>query len=46
MTKRQIRQPAFERIATGDSLFREKIFELWRSEEIRQVIRDYVGKRL
>ncbi len=46
ITKRQIRQPAFARIAAGDSLFREAIFELWRSDEIRQVIRDYVGKRL
>jgi enoyl-CoA hydratase len=46
LTKRQIRQPASARIAAGDCLFQEEIFRIWRSAETRQVIRDYVEKRL
>lgn len=46
VTKQQIRSPAATNIERGEQLFRERVFELWRSEEIREVIRAYVGKRL
>ena len=46
LTKKQLRKPAMDRIAAGREAFQDQIFELWRSDEIREVIRAYVGQRL
>ena len=46
ITKRQIRQPAFDRTEQDELLFRQQVFDLWRSEGIREVVKEYVGRRL
>ena len=46
LTKQQLRRPALDRIAAGCDEFQERIFELWRRDDIREVIRTYVGRRL
>jgi enoyl-CoA hydratase len=46
LTKRQLRLPALQNIKMGEEQFRKQIVDLWRSDEIRQAIRDYVEKSL
>ncbi len=46
LTKLQLRQPVFDRIERGEERFGEEIRKLWRSEDVRGAIRNYVGKRL
>lgn len=46
ITKQQIRSSAETNIKNGEPLFKKRVEELWRSKEIQEVIRAYVGKRL
>ncbi len=46
ISKKQLRKPAIDRIAKGEAEFQSRVFELWRSDEIRNAIRTYVAKRL
>jgi len=46
ISKKQLRKPTLDRIAEGEAEFQSRVFELWRSDEIRNAIRTYVAKRL
>ena len=42
ITKEQLRAPVAERVARADEAFGERIHELWRDDEIRQGVAEYV----
>ena len=46
LTKKQMRQPAKDRIARGQQLFGEEIQKLWHDDNTRRAISEYVAERL
>jgi enoyl-CoA hydratase len=46
ITKKQLRAPAKRTAALNESEFESEIAELWHSNEIREVIKNYVSERL
>ena len=46
LSKRQLRRPAQDRIASARREFESEIDEIWFSDEIRTVVREYVARRL
>ncbi len=46
LTKKQLRIPALRNIQTSEQNHRDEIHALWRSEEIRNVVREYVESTL
>ena len=46
LSKKQLRNPAMNRIREARKAFQDQIFELWRSDEVRSAIRVYVDQRL
>ncbi len=46
LTKQQLRIPAVRNIQTGEAQFREQILNLWRSDQVRETIQEYVKATL
>ena len=46
LSKRQMRTPVEERIAYGNQHHDGQVIELWKSEPVRNMIREYVAERL
>lgn len=46
ITKKQMRAPANRIVEQNEAEFEARVFELWKSSEIRSVIEEYVSKRL
>ena len=46
LTKQQLRLPATRNIEHGEQLYRDQIIALWRSDEVRNVVRTYIEATL
>ena len=46
LTKQQLRWPVKQRIAAGETQFRQRIHDLWRSERVRAAVKEYVRSEL
>jgi enoyl-CoA hydratase len=44
VTKRQLRAPVLERMARGEQEFDPMVLEVWKQDETRQRVKDYIGK--